>query len=180
METKIDFFTKCRFPTSDKLFALHDAGPLRVKDYTKVNFVLIGPKQTSHSIFLLDGVISPDKYQINLLFLFFFLLALLYSPMGIFVLANQLGCGKIKNNHINILIAFLFLFYNEKKKFLAKDKYNFTVFFYRVQLASTRTYFFVFSHYFRTVWRMVSETWPRYDIVLIYQKKAAQISRIIV
>ena len=30
-ETKIELFTKCHFLTSDKLFALHDVGPLRVK-----------------------------------------------------------------------------------------------------------------------------------------------------
>ena len=30
-ETKIELFTKCHFLTSDKVFALHDAGPLRVK-----------------------------------------------------------------------------------------------------------------------------------------------------
>ena len=34
-ETKIELFTKCRFSTSDKGFALHDAGPLRVKQILK-------------------------------------------------------------------------------------------------------------------------------------------------
>ena len=29
-ETKIELFTKCHFLTSDNVFALHDAGPLRV------------------------------------------------------------------------------------------------------------------------------------------------------
>ena len=29
-ETKIELFTKCHFLTSDKVFALHEAGPLRV------------------------------------------------------------------------------------------------------------------------------------------------------